>query len=124
MLHNSRSGTHALEEIPSVIGVIPRAASYIMIAVAGVTMISGLLIIILERTNMIGVLKALGANNTTIRHTFLWFATFMIGRGLIYGNILGVGIIALQKYTGIFKLDPTIYYVSTVPVEFNFPLIL
>lgn len=96
----------------------------LMIAVAGVTMISGLLIIILERTNMIGVLKALGANNTTIRHTFLWFATFMIGRGLIYGNILGVGIIALQKYTGIFKLDPTIYYVSTVPVEFNFPLIL
>ena len=89
----------------------------LMIAVAGVTMISGLLIIILERTNMIGVLKALGANNTTIRHTFLWFATFMIGRGLIYGNILGVGIIALQKYTGI-------YYVSTVPVEFNFPLIL
>lgn len=63
----------------------------LMTAVAGVTMISGLLIIILERTTMIGILKALGARNTMIRHLFLWFATFIIGRGLIIGNIIGLG---------------------------------
>lgn len=96
----------------------------LMVCVAGITMISGLLIIILERTNMIGILKALGAKNVTVRHTFLWFATFMIGKGLIIGNILGIGIVLLQKYTGLFKLDATTYYVSTVPVEINIPLII
>lgn len=96
----------------------------LMVAVAGVTMISGLLIIILERTQMIGVLKALGARNKTIRHIFLWFATFIIGRGLIIGNVIGLGIIALQRYTGLVRLDPQTYYVSTVPVEFNWPLII
>lgn len=96
----------------------------LMVAVAAVTMISGLLIIILERTQMIGVLKALGARNKTIRHLFLWFATFIIGRGLIIGNIIGLGIIALQKYTGIVKLDPQTYYVSTVPVEVNWPIVI
>lgn len=96
----------------------------LMVAVAGFTMISGLLIIILERTQMIGVLKALGARNKTIRHTFLWFAVFIIGRGLIIGNVLGIGIILLQKYTGLVTLDPQIYYVSIVPVEVNLPLIL
>lgn len=96
----------------------------LMIAVAGVTMISGLLIIILERTQMIGVLKALGARNKTIRHIFLWFATFIIGRGLIIGNAIGLGILALQRYTGFVKLDPQTYYVSTVPVEFNWLLII
>jgi len=96
----------------------------LMVAVAAVTMISGLLIIILERTTMIGILKALGARNKTIRHTFLWFATFMIGRGLLWGNIIGFGLVLLQKYTGLVKLDPATYYVSTVPVEINLPLIL
>ena len=91
----------------------------LMLAVAGVTMISGLLIMILERTTMIGVLKALGARNKTIRHTFLWFAVFIIGKGLLIGNIIGIGLITLQKYTGLIKLDPTTYYVDTVPVEFN-----
>ena len=96
----------------------------LMIAVAGVTMISGLLIIILERTTMIGILKALGARNTTIRSTFLWFAVFIIGRGLLIGNIVGIGLVALQHYTGLVKLDATTYYVSTVPVELNVPLLL
>ena len=94
-----------------------------MTAVAGVTMISGLLIIILERTSMIGVLKALGARNKMVRHTFLWFAAFIIGKGLIIGNILGIGIILLQKFTGFAKLDPATYYVSTVPAELN-PIII
>ena len=96
----------------------------LMTAVAAVTMISGLLIIILERTTMIGVLKALGARNKTIRHTFLWFAVFMIGRGLIIGNILGIGLVFLQRLTGLVKLDADTYYVSTVPVELNLPIIL
>ncbi len=96
----------------------------LMVCVAGITMISGLLIIILERTNMIGTLKALGAKNGTVRHTFLWFATFMIGKGLIFGNILGIGLVILQKLTGLFKLDAATYYVNTVPVEINIPLII
>ena len=96
----------------------------LMIAVAGVTIISGLLIIILERTQMIGILKALGSRNKQIRHTFLWLAAFIIGKGLIIGNILGLGLIALQQYTGFAKLDPSKYYVTTVPVELNVPLII
>ncbi|MBR5749966.1 MAG: ABC transporter permease [Prevotella sp.] len=94
----------------------------LMVCVAGFTMISGLLIIILERTQMIGVLKAIGARNKTIRHTFLWFSAFIIGQGLLLGNVLGIGIIALQKYTGLVKLDPQTYYVSEAPMEVNIPL--
>lgn len=96
----------------------------LMICVAGFTMISGLLIIILERTNMIGVMKALGARNKVIRHTFLWFAVFIIGKGMLWGNILGIGIVTLQKLTGLIKLDPATYYVDIVPVEINIPMIL
>ena len=96
----------------------------LMVCVAGFTMISGLLIIILERTQMIGVLKALGARNKTIRHTFLWFAAFIIGQGLLIGNIIGLGIIILQKTTGFITLDPQTYYVSEAPMEINIPLIL
>lgn len=96
----------------------------LMTCVAGFTMISGLLIIILERTQMIGILKALGARNSTVRHTFLWFATFIIGRGLLLGNIIGVGLLLIQKYTGVVALDPKTYYVSKVPVEINIPIIL
>ena len=94
----------------------------LMVCVAGFTMISGLLIIILERTQMIGVLKALGARNKTIRHTFLWFAAFIIGQGLLLGNVIGLGIIALQRFTGLVKLDPQTYYVSEAPMEVNIPL--
>lgn len=96
----------------------------LMVCVAAVTMTSGLMIIILERVQMIGILKALGARNGVIRHTFLWFAVFVITRGLIIGNVLGIGICLLQKYTGLVKLDPTTYYVAEVPVEINIPLIL
>ena len=94
----------------------------LMLSVAGVTMISGLLIIILERTAMIGILKAVGARNVTIRRTFLWFAVFTIGKGMLIGNLIGIGLIALQHYTGLVKLNPATYYVNTVPVEFNLPV--
>ena len=96
----------------------------LMVCVAGFTMISGLLIIILERTQMIGTLKALGARNSTVRHTFLWFAAFIIGRGLLFGNIIGIGIVLLQEHTGVVSLDPTSYYVSTAPMELNVPFIV
>lgn len=93
----------------------------LMICVAGFTMISGLLIIILERTQMIGTLKALGAKNSSIRHTFLWFAVFVIGRGVVFGNLAAIALIVLQKTTGIVSLDPATYYVSEAPMEVNIP---
>ena len=96
----------------------------LMICLAGITMISGLLIIILERTSTIGVLKALGARNKTIRHTFLWFSAFIISRGLFIGNIFGIGLVLLQKYTGIVSLDPQTYYVSEAPMELNIPIFI
>ena len=91
----------------------------LMICVAGFTMISGLLIIILERTQMIGVLKALGMKGSSVRHTFLWFAVFIIGKGMLIGDILAAAIILLQRHTGFISLDPTTYYVSEAPTEIN-----
>lgn len=91
----------------------------LMTGVAGFTMISGLLIIILERTNMIGVLKAMGADNTSIREIFLSFSVFLIGRGMLWGNVIGVSLCLIQFFFEPFKLDPTIYYLSSVPVELN-----
>ncbi len=96
----------------------------LMVCVAGFTMISGLLIIILERTQMIGVLKALGARNATIRRTFLWFAVFIIGRGLLLGDVLGIGLVVLQQQFGLVHLDPASYYVETAPVELNIAIVL
>ena len=96
----------------------------LMVSVAGFTMISGLLIIILERTNFIGIMKALGATNRGIRHIFLYFAVFVMGKGLLLGNIIGIGIVLLQHYAGIFRLDASIYYVDSVPVLFNFCYVL
>lgn len=91
----------------------------LMICVAGFTMISGLLIIILERTQMIGVLKALGMKGASVRHTFLWFAVFIIGKGMLIGDILAAAIILLQRQTGFISLDPATYYVSEAPTEIN-----
>ena len=96
----------------------------LMVCVAGFTMISGLLIIILERTQMIGVLKALGARNVTVRRTFLWFAVFIIGRGLLLGDVLGIGLVLLQQQFHFVRLDPSSYYVETAPVELNVPIVL
>ena len=96
----------------------------LMICVAGFTMISGLLIIILERTQMIGILKALGARNSTVRHTFLWFAAFIISQGLLLGDVIGIGLVVLQQHTGFIHLDPASYYVDTAPMEPNIPIII
>ena len=91
----------------------------LMVSVAGFTMVSGLLIIILERTNFIGVMKALGATNRGIRHIFLYFSVFVIGKGLLWGNVIGVGLVVLQSCFGLFKLDASTYYVDVVPVLFH-----
>ena len=91
----------------------------LMTGVAGFTMVSGLLIIIIERTSMIGVLKSLGANNLTIRKLFLWLAVFLIGKGMLWGNVIGLAFYFIQKWFGLFRLDPETYYMDTVPVSFN-----
>lgn len=97
---------------------------FLMIGVAGFTMVSGLLIIIIERTSMIGVLKSLGADNLTIRKTFLWFSVFLIGKGMLWGNLIGLAFYFVQRWFGIFKLAPETYYMATVPVSFNLWLFL
>ena len=73
---------------------------------------------------MIGILKALGMRNKTVRHTFLWFAAFIIGRGMLFGDIIGIGIVILQQQTGFIHLDPSSYYVDTAPMELNIPIIV
>lgn len=92
----------------------------LMTGVAGFTMVSGLLIIILERTNMIGVLKALGSSNLAIRKIFLGFSVFLIGKGMLWGNVIGLLLIGVQYFFRVIKLDPTTYYVNAVPVVFDF----
>ena len=89
----------------------------LMLVVAGFNMISGLLILILEKTNMIGILKALGSDDITIRRTFLYQAAWLIGKGLLWGNVAGIGLAILQLKTGLVTLDPSSYYIKTVPVN-------
>ncbi|MBK7712146.1 MAG: ABC transporter permease [Bacteroidales bacterium] len=96
----------------------------LMLIVAGFNMISGLLILILEKTNMIGVLKALGSDDSTIRRVFLFQAAYLIGKGLLWGNIIGIGLALLQLKTGIITLDPSSYYIKTVPVNLELAHIL
>jgi lipoprotein-releasing system permease protein len=91
----------------------------LMLVVAGFNMVSGLLILILDRTNMIGILKALGSPNVSIRKIFMYQSGFLILRGLFWGNIIGIGICLLQKYTGILELDQSSYFLNTVPVNLN-----
>jgi lipoprotein-releasing system permease protein len=96
----------------------------LMIAVAGFNMISGLLIIILEKTNLIGILKALGAKDWSVRKVFLYQSFFLVGKGMIIGNIIGVSLCLLQHFTGIIKLNEQYYYLSEVPVYLNIYLLL
>ena len=91
----------------------------LIFAVAGFTMISGLLIIILERTNMIGILKALGENNVSIRKIFLYISFFLIGKGMLWGNVVGIAICLIQSHFRIIKLDPSIYYLDAVPIDLS-----
>jgi len=96
----------------------------IMILVAGINMITALLVLILERTQIIGILKALGSSNISVRKIFLYNATYLIIVGLFWGNLIGLSVLFVQKYFNLFPLDPDTYYVSAVPVYINLGYIL
>ena len=96
----------------------------IMIIVSTINMVVALLVLILERTQMIGVLKALGANNWSVRKIFLYNAFYLILRGLFWGNIIGLGLLFIQQHFSIIKLPPENYYVNVAPVYFNWAYIL
>ena len=89
----------------------------LMMAVSGFTMISGLLIIILERTNMIGILKALGQQDRSLRRVFLYISAFLIGKGMLWGNIIGLALCWIQSFFRPLSLDPSVYYLDAVPIH-------
>lgn len=103
----------------NIIGIIG-----IIILVAGINMITALLVLILERTPMIGILKALGSNDWSIRKVFLYNAAYLILIGLFWGNLIGVGLLLIQEHYGIVSLNPETYYVSTAPTYINIGYIL
>lgn len=96
----------------------------LIILVAGFTIISGLLIIILERTNMIGLLKAMGQRDSKIRKIFLYISFFLIGKGMIWGNIIGIGICLIQHYFKVIPLDQEVYYLDAVPIQLSISSLL
>lgn len=96
----------------------------IMILVAGINMITALLVLILERTQMIGILKAIGSSDRSIRKIFLYNATYLIGIGLFWGNLIGLGLLFAQKYFKLFPLNPETYYVTEAPVYLSLDYIL
>lgn len=96
----------------------------VMISVSTINMVVALLVLILERTQMIGILKSLGANDWSIRKIFIFNATHVIGRGLFWGNIIGISLVMVQKYFGLIKLNPESYYVNIAPVDINLFYIL
>jgi len=93
----------------------------VMILIAGINMITALLVLILERTQMIGVLKALGNQNWSIRRIFLYNAAYLIGKGLFWGNLVGMGLLLIQRYFGVIRLNPETYYVNEAPVYISVP---
>ena len=96
----------------------------IMILVGAINMITALLVLILERTKMIGILKALGSSNWSIRKVFLYNASYLIGCGLFWGNLIGIGILLLQKQFEFIKLDPSVYYVTVAPVYLDWTYVV
>ncbi|MDC1162368.1 FtsX-like permease family protein, partial [Tenacibaculum sp.] len=91
----------------------------IMILIASINMVTALLTLILERVQMVGILKSLGSNNWSIRKVFLYNASYLILKGLFWGNLIGISILLIQKYFKIITLNPETYYVTTVPVHIN-----
>jgi lipoprotein-releasing system permease protein len=95
-----------------------------MILVAGINMITALLVLILERTQMIGILKALGSSDWMVRKIFLYNAMYLIGVGLFWGNLIGISLLLIQKYFKLFPLNPNTYYVSEAPIYLDISYIL
>ena len=96
----------------------------IMILVAGINMITALLVLILERTQMIGILKAMGSSDGSVRKIFIYNAMYLIAVGLFWGNLIGIGLLLIQKYGKVFKLNPDTYYVNEAPVYLSLDYIL
>jgi lipoprotein-releasing system permease protein len=96
----------------------------IMIIVAGINMITALLVLILERTQMIGIIKALGSSDKSVRKIFIYNAMYLVGVGLFWGNLIGIGLLFLQKQFKLISLDPTVYYVTEAPVYLDLGYIL
>lgn len=96
----------------------------LMILVSTFTVVSGLLIIMLERINMIGTLKVLGATNVSVRRIFIHFSIMLVGKGLLWGNLFGLLLCWLQQHFHLVSLDASVYYIDSVPIQFNWPLIL
>ena len=96
----------------------------VMILVATINMVVALLVLILERTQMIGILKALGADTWSVRKIFLYNAFYLIVRGLFWGNLIGISLLLIQQNFGVIKLNPENYYVNQAPVYLNFGYIL
>ena len=91
----------------------------LILIVSLINMITSLLVLILEKTNMIGILKAIGGKNSSIRQIFIFHALFLLSRGLLWGNILGIGLLTIQHFTGFITLNAEVYSLDTVPVSFN-----
>ena len=108
----------------SLLDVNTQVLLILMLIVGVINMVTALLIMILERTNMIGILKAMGMRNSSMMKIFLYNAVYLVGIGLLLGNILGVGLCFLQQYTHVFKLDQTNYYLDYVPIEVHFTDVL
>src|SRR5690606_24346841 len=130
LLPSDLYASNVKENFPDIFGWLPTVDMnsiiiiVLMIIVSIMAMISTLLILILEKTNMIGILKSLGMPNFNIRKIFLYQAGFIIIRGMIIGNIMGLLLCFLQLQFGIFKLDQESYYLSEVPVLLNVGYIL
>lgn len=110
---------HGLFEWLDMFDVNIRLIIIIMIIIAGINMITALLVLILERTQMIGILKSLGNSNKSIQKIFLYNAGYLILKGLFWGNLIGIGLLLLQQYFGLITLNPENYYVNKVPVYIN-----
>ncbi len=96
----------------------------LMVAVTGFNMISGLLVLIIERVNMIGIIKSLGGTNVSVGKVFLHVACYLIVKGMLWGNLIGIVLCVVQKYFGIVTLDPSSYFVSVVPISLNVEYLL
>ena len=95
----------------------------LVICIAGFTTISGLFILILEKSNFIGIMKAVGASNISIRKTFIYYAGIIVLKGMLIGNIIAIALCVIQQQTGIIAIDPEMYYMDRVPIEFSWLLI-
>lgn len=139
----AQTGKKVYDEVPSTLNVTTIEEKYanifdwvklfdfnilviiiIMVLVATINMVVALLVLILERTQMVGMLKALGATNWSVRKIFLYNAAHIIGRGLLWGNVISVGLLLIQKYFGVIKLPPESYYVTEAPVTLDIVAIL